>query len=53
MTIAIAAIAIAAWAGLLPSIKEELASPLARVATFAALGCMYGFVAFTLTKLFS
>ena len=47
------AIAFVAWAGTLPGIKEEVASPLARVATFAAMGCMYGFVAFTLTKLFS
>lgn len=47
------AIAIVAWAGLWTGIKEELASPLARVAVFATLGCMYGFVAFTLTKLFS
>lgn len=47
------AVAIVAWAGLIPGIKEELATPLARVATIAAMGCMYGFVAFMLTKLFS
>ena len=44
------AIAIVAWAGLWTGIKEELTSPLARVTVFAALGCMYGFVAMMLAN---